>query len=139
MIDVINQPRYPSLKGIMASKRKPVETSTVADLGIDPASVGLQGAQNAASSMWRSRQPRAAGEVYEDKGDAAQRIIEFLIARKVTIMLWRTIFWSSASRRTGRRTASPLSWPPAPAALAAELGGRAVGVTIGRGARGRGA
>ena len=82
VIDVINQPRYPSLRGIMAAKRKPVETWTVADLGLDPATVGLQGARTRVVNVEKPP-ARTAGEVYEDKGDAAQRIVEFLIARKV--------------------------------------------------------
>jgi len=82
VIDIMNQPRYPSLKGIMAAKRKPVETLGIADLGIDPATVGLGGAK---TRVVGTQKPagRTAGEVYEDKGDAAQRIVEFLVARKV--------------------------------------------------------
>lgn len=82
VIDVINQPRYPSLKGIMAAKRKPVETLTTADLGIDPATVGLAGARTQVINVEKPA-ARAAGQVIEDKGDAAERIVEFLIARKV--------------------------------------------------------
>jgi len=82
VIDVINQPRYPSMKGIMAAKRKPVEILSVEDLGIDPTTVGLQGSKTRVVNVDEPA-ARAAGEVYEDKGDAAQRIIEFLIARKV--------------------------------------------------------
>jgi len=66
----------------MAAKRKPVETLSVEDLGIDPATVGLQGSKTRVVNVDEPA-ARAAGEVYEDKGDAAQRIIEFLIARKV--------------------------------------------------------
>src|SRR3954454_25242197 len=42
--DTINEPRYPSFKGIMAAKKKPVETKSLADLGVDPSSVGLASA-----------------------------------------------------------------------------------------------
>jgi electron transfer flavoprotein beta subunit len=82
VIDVINQPRYPSLRGIMAAKRKPVETWTVVELGFDPATVGLQGARTRVVNVEKPP-ARTAGEVYEDKGDAAERIVEYLIARKV--------------------------------------------------------
>ena len=82
VIDVINQPRYPSMKGIMAAKRKPVETLSVEDLGLDPSAVGLQGSKTRVVNV-DAPAARQAGEVYEDKGDAAERIIEFLIARKV--------------------------------------------------------
>jgi len=82
VIDVINQPRYPSMKGIMAAKRKPVETLSIEDLGLDPSAVGLQGSKTRVVNVDEPA-ARQAGEVYEDKGDAAERIIEFLIARKV--------------------------------------------------------
>src|SRR6195952_4532943 len=42
--DTINEPRYPSFKGIMAAKKKPVSTLSLADLGVDPATVGLASA-----------------------------------------------------------------------------------------------
>src|SRR3990170_791823 len=42
--DTINEPRYPSFKGIMAAKKKPVETKTLADLGLDASAVGLANA-----------------------------------------------------------------------------------------------
>ena len=80
--DVINQPRYPSLKGIMASKRKPMETWTLSDLGIDPNRVGPAGAKSQVVNVEKPA-PRGAGAVFEDKDDAAERIVEFLIARKV--------------------------------------------------------
>ncbi len=44
VIEKINEPRYPSFKGIMAAKKKPLTTLTVADLGLDPAHVGAAGA-----------------------------------------------------------------------------------------------
>ena len=39
--DSMNEPRYPSFKGIMAAKKKPVDTKSLADLGLDAGSVGL--------------------------------------------------------------------------------------------------
>src|SRR5437763_2892544 len=68
VIDAINQPRYPSLRGIMAAKRKPVETWTVADVGPEaPATVGLQGAR---TRVVNAEEPpaRTAGEGSEAKG-----------------------------------------------------------------------
>ena len=63
----INEPRYPSFKGIMAAKKKPVTTLTVADLGIDAGEVGLA---NAWSSVVDAapKPPRTAGEKVEDDG-----------------------------------------------------------------------
>src|SRR5579862_9022156 len=44
VVEKINEPRYPSFKGIMAAKKKPVKTLTLAEAGIDPALVGLANA-----------------------------------------------------------------------------------------------
>lgn len=82
VIDVINQPRYPSLKGIMGAKKKPLETMDLSDLDIDEATVGFNGAKTQVVNVDKP-EGRAAGEVFEDKGDAVPRIIEFLIAKKV--------------------------------------------------------
>ena len=79
--DQINEPRYPSFKGIMAAKKKPVQTWTLADLGVDPAQVGLSAAWTAVESV-TARPPRSAGEVVTDEGDGGTRLAEFLAARK---------------------------------------------------------
>jgi len=76
----VNEPRYPSLKGIMAAKSKPVDKLALGDLGLD----GLGGAS--AGQKITSVQPaeeRKAGEIVEDDGTAAQRIVDFLAAQKV--------------------------------------------------------
>jgi electron transfer flavoprotein beta subunit len=79
--DQINEPRYPSFKGIMAAKKKPVQTWTLADLGVEPAQVGLSAAWTAVESV-TPRPPRSAGEVVADEGDGGTRLAEFLTARK---------------------------------------------------------
>jgi electron transfer flavoprotein beta subunit len=78
----INEPRYPSFKGIMAAKKKPVETLTVADLGIDAGAVGLA---NATSTVVESapKPPRAAGQKVEDEGDGGAKIAEYLVGQKL--------------------------------------------------------
>ncbi|QWF83335.1 electron transfer flavoprotein subunit beta/FixA family protein [Amycolatopsis sp. CA-230715] len=78
----INEPRYPSFKGIMAAKKKPVETLTVADLGIDASEVGLG---NAWSSVLEAtpKPPRTAGERVEDEGDGGSKVAEYLVAQKI--------------------------------------------------------
>ena len=78
----INEPRYPSFKGIMAAKKKPVNTLTVADLGIDAGEVGLA---NAWSSVVDAapKPPRTAGEKVEDDGNGGSKIAEYLIAQKL--------------------------------------------------------
>jgi electron transfer flavoprotein beta subunit len=80
--DTINEPRYPSFKGIMAAKKKPVTTLTVADLGLDASSVGLA---NATSEVveFSLRPPRQAGQVVKDEGDGGVRLAEFLATQKL--------------------------------------------------------
>lgn len=74
------EPRYPSFKGIMAAKSKPVETLTAADLGIAP--VGWAGAGQAISTVAQAP-AREAGEVIEDDGESFTKIVEFLDNLKV--------------------------------------------------------
>jgi electron transfer flavoprotein beta subunit len=78
----INEPRYPSFKGIMAAKKKPVTTLTVADLGIDAAEVGIG---NAATTVLESspKPPRAAGQRISDEGDGGSKIAEYLVSQKL--------------------------------------------------------
>jgi electron transfer flavoprotein beta subunit len=76
------EPRYPSFKGIMAAKRKPVEQLTIADLGIDPATVGFAGARQEVVSV-TAAPARQAGEIVVDDGDAHERIVAFLERLKV--------------------------------------------------------
>src|SRR5271155_6031073 len=76
------EPRYPSFKGIMAAKSKPVETLTVADLGLDGSQVGAAGARQEVTSV-TDAEARSAGEVVVDEGDGAQRIVAFLEGLKI--------------------------------------------------------
>ncbi len=76
------EPRYPSFKGIMAAKTKPVEELTVADLGLEPAQVGWAGARQEITEVAPTEQ-RKAGELVEDQGDAHERIIGYLERLKV--------------------------------------------------------
>ncbi|MGW4061278.1 electron transfer flavoprotein subunit beta/FixA family protein [Amycolatopsis sp. NPDC004747] len=78
----INEPRYPSFKGIMAAKKKPVETFTIADLGVDAGEVGLA---NAWSQVTESapKPPRTAGEKAEDEGDGGTKVAEYLVGQKL--------------------------------------------------------
>jgi electron transfer flavoprotein beta subunit len=81
VVEKINEPRYPSFKGIMAAKKKPVQTMSLADAGIDPAVVGLA---NAASEVlsFAKRPARQAGTVVSDDGDGGTKAAEFLAGRK---------------------------------------------------------
>jgi electron transfer flavoprotein beta subunit len=76
------EPRYPSFKGIMAAKSKPVDQVTVADLGIDAAVVGWAGAGQEIVSVDQAEE-RAAGEIIEDDGEGFQKIVSFLENLKV--------------------------------------------------------
>ncbi|PWJ24518.1 electron transfer flavoprotein beta subunit [Branchiibius hedensis] len=79
--DQINEPRYPSFKGIMAAKKKPVETWSLADLGLDAAAVGLSSAWTTVDSF-AQRPPREQGEIVKDEGDGGVKLAEFLSAKK---------------------------------------------------------
>ena len=81
VVEKINEPRYPSFKGIMAAKKKPVETLTLADLGVDTATVGLGGSWSAVEDF-AARPPRAAGTVVTDEGDGGTKLAEFLSTQK---------------------------------------------------------
>jgi electron transfer flavoprotein beta subunit len=74
------EPRYPSFKGIMAAKSKPVEECTAADLGVTP--VGWGGANQQIVNVEQAP-AREAGEVIEDEGEAHLKIVEFLEGLKV--------------------------------------------------------
>jgi electron transfer flavoprotein beta subunit len=76
------EPRYPSFKGIMAAKNKPVEEVTVADLGLDASSVGWPGARQDITDIVAA-EARQAGEVIEDDGEGHLKIIAFLEGLKV--------------------------------------------------------
>ena len=81
VVEKINEPRYPSFKGIMAAKKKPVETLSLADLGVDAAQVGLAGAWSAVASF-ETAPPRQAGTIVKDEGDGAGKLAEFLATKK---------------------------------------------------------
>jgi electron transfer flavoprotein beta subunit len=76
------EPRYPSFKGIMAAKSKPVDQPSLADLGIDPSTVGAAGAGQQIVSV-EDAPAREAGEIVEDDGEGFQRIVAYLENLKV--------------------------------------------------------
>jgi electron transfer flavoprotein beta subunit len=79
--DTINEPRYPSFKGIMAAKKKPVKTLSLADLGVGADAVGLA---NAYSQVVEAapRPVRGAGTKVADEGDGGVKLVEFLATEK---------------------------------------------------------
>ena len=76
------EPRYPSFKGIMAAKSKPVDNLTIADLGLDAGQVGLAGSRQEITEVTPA-ESRAAGEIVVDEGEGHLRVIEFLEQLKV--------------------------------------------------------
>ena len=81
VVEKINEPRYPSFKGIMAAKKKPVETLSLSDLSVDAAAVGLSNAATVVADF-AVRPPRQAGEIVTDEGDGGAKAAAFLAGRK---------------------------------------------------------
>ena len=81
VVEKINEPRYPSFKGIMAAKKKPVTVMSLAEAGIDPALVGLAGSATEVAGF-ADRPPRQAGTIVKDEGDGGVRVAEFLATGK---------------------------------------------------------
>jgi len=80
--DAVNEPRYPSLKGIMGAKKKPQETLSTGDVGAEPDRVGEAGSRTTVKAL--NPPPSREGTVkIEDEGDAAKKILEFLMERKL--------------------------------------------------------
>ena len=76
------EPRYPSFKGIMAAKNKPVDKVTASDLGLDAGQVGWAGARQEISNVEQAP-ARQAGEKFEDDGTGAEKVVAFLEQLKV--------------------------------------------------------
>jgi electron transfer flavoprotein beta subunit len=74
--DAINEPRYPSLKGIMGAKSKPQETLTLAELGVEA------GTKTEVVAL-ADPPPRGETRKLEDDGNAAEQIVEFLVERRL--------------------------------------------------------
>lgn len=80
--DQSGEARYPSFKGIMAAKKKPVETWSLSDLGVDAGEVGLSVAWSQVQDT-TERPPRTAGEVVTDEdGSGAGALTDFLASKK---------------------------------------------------------
>jgi electron transfer flavoprotein beta subunit len=80
--DSLNEPRYPSLKGIMGAKKKPQEVKSLADLGVEADRAGEAGSRTIVRSLG---DPPSRGDTVkiEDDGSGAQKILEFLVERKL--------------------------------------------------------
>jgi electron transfer flavoprotein beta subunit len=79
--DQSGEARYPSFKGIMAAKKKPVESLDLSDLGIEAGDVGLEGAWTKVDEA-SPRPPRTAGTIVKDEGEGGKQLAEFLAGQK---------------------------------------------------------
>ncbi|MGZ4617931.1 MAG: electron transfer flavoprotein subunit beta/FixA family protein, partial [Frankiaceae bacterium] len=82
VVEKINEPRYPSFKGIMAAKKKPLSTMTAAEAGVEAGASGLSAAYSAVDEA-QLRPPRAAGQVVKDEGDGGAKLAAFLADQKL--------------------------------------------------------
>ncbi|MCW2599885.1 MAG: Electron transfer flavoprotein alpha/beta-subunit [Frankiales bacterium] len=81
VMEKINEPRYPSFKGIMAAKSKPLTTLSVGDAGVDEGQVGLAAAPSQVVEF-SNKPPRQAGQIVKDEGDGGTKIAEYLASQK---------------------------------------------------------
>jgi len=80
--DAINEPRYPSLKGIMGAKKKPQDVLSLAELGVDAAQAGELGSRTTVLALGEPPS-RADARKLEDDGNAAQAIVDFLAEKRL--------------------------------------------------------
>ena len=78
----INEPRFPSFKGIMAAKKKEVTTLTLAEIGVEGDEVGVANAGTKVISS-TPKPPKTAGEKVTDEGDGGTKVAEYLVAQKI--------------------------------------------------------
>jgi electron transfer flavoprotein beta subunit len=78
----INEPRFPSFKGIMAAKKKEVTTLTLAEIGVEADEVGVANAGSKVLST-TPKPPKTAGEKIADEGEGGSKIAEYLVAQKL--------------------------------------------------------
>jgi len=82
VVEKINDPRYPSFKGIMAAKSKPIDVKSLGDIGLDAGEVGLANAWSEVVSF-ENAPPRQAGQTVKDEGDGGAKIADFLASKKL--------------------------------------------------------
>ncbi len=74
----IAEPRYPTFRGLMQAKRKPVDVKTLADLGLDASLVGENGAQEQIVEITTQTVEKEGVKIYDDGGDSVEQIIAYL-------------------------------------------------------------
>ncbi len=82
VVEKINEPRYPSFKGIMAAKSKPLTTLSAADAGLDAGQIGLAAAPSQVVEF-ANKPPRQAGQIVKDEGDGGTKVAEYLASQKI--------------------------------------------------------
>jgi electron transfer flavoprotein beta subunit len=83
VIEKINEPRYPSFKGIMAAKKKTITTMSLADAGVPAESVGLSAAWSTVKDAL-PRPPRTAGiKVTDESSDGGSKLVDFLVEKRL--------------------------------------------------------
>lgn len=82
VVEKINEPRYPSFKGIMAAKSKPIDVKSLSDIGLDAGEVGLANSWTQVASF-ENAPPREAGQVVKDEGDGGAKVADFLASKKL--------------------------------------------------------
>lgn len=82
VVEKINEPRYPSFKGIMAAKKKEVAAKGVADLGLDGTATGLANAGTEVTEFTPAP-PREKGQIVTDDGEGGEKIAEYLAGQKI--------------------------------------------------------
>ena len=80
--DAINEPRYPSLKGIMGAKKKPQDILSLADIGAETGRAGEAGSRTEVLTL-NAPPSRGSSQKIEDDGSAAEQILAFLVERKL--------------------------------------------------------
>ena len=80
--DAVNEPRYTSLKGMMAAKKKPLEKVGLADLGLTAADAGTEGSRTTVRSVG-APPPRTGSVTIDDEAGAARAIVDYLVAREL--------------------------------------------------------
>ncbi|HEX4830588.1 MAG TPA: electron transfer flavoprotein subunit beta/FixA family protein [Trebonia sp.] len=81
VVEKTNEPRYPSFKGIMAAKKKPVQSLSLSDLGLAADGIGLGGSLTEVADF-EPAPPRAAGVIVKDEGEGGTAVASFLAERK---------------------------------------------------------
>lgn len=81
--DSLNEPRYPSLKGIMGAKKKPQETKSLADIGVSPDQAGTAGSRTSVASLGAPPSRGGTQKIEDEGGNSAQAILDFLVERKL--------------------------------------------------------